>query len=111
MKNILFLCTANLNRSRTAEVYFSDRRPDNKYKSAGLSRKYCKQYDTTLCTIHLLNWADIIFVMEPMHIERIEENVGDLFFDKIICLEIEDKYTYMDSGLVEKLKIKIEDLL
>lgn len=37
--NILFLCTANKQRSKTAEELFSVMDKNNHYKSAGLSAK------------------------------------------------------------------------
>jgi protein-tyrosine-phosphatase len=48
--NILFLCTANLHRSRTAEDYFKSLDSTHTFKSAGLSEKYCTQ----LCSVELL---------------------------------------------------------
>ncbi|NQZ27818.1 MAG: phosphotyrosine protein phosphatase [Colwellia sp.] len=87
--NILFLCTANIQRSRTAEDHFSE--------------NYCKQHGTTVCTTDLLDWADRVFVMEPMHIERIEDNAGKHYLDEVEHLEIEDIYQYMQSDLVERL--------
>tara|TARA_R110000737_G_scaffold352084_1_gene396660 strand:+ start:685 stop:1032 length:348 start_codon:yes stop_codon:yes gene_type:complete len=101
--NILFLCTANIQRSRTAEDHFRENYLGHTYKSAGLSEKYCKQHGTTVCTTDLLDWADRVFVMEPMHIERIEDNAGKHYLDKVEHLEIEDIYQYMQSDLVEIL--------
>ncbi len=42
--NILFLCTANLNRSRTAEDFYRSTSAADQYRSAGLSQKYCQKY-------------------------------------------------------------------
>lgn len=99
--NILFLCTANIQRSRTAEDHFSENYNDHIYKSAGLSEKYCKQHGTTLCTTELLDWADKIFVMETMHLQRIEDYTGKHYLDKIESLAIRDIYQYMQPALVE----------
>jgi len=101
--NILFLCTANIQRSRTAEDHFRDSYPGHIYKSAGLSEKYCNQHGTTVCTTDLLDWADKVFVMEPMHIERIEDNAGRHYLDKVENLKIEDIYQYMQAALVQIL--------
>ena len=101
--NILFLCTANLNRSRNAADYFSSNGAGHHYKSAGLSQKYCQKYGTTLCTIELLRWADKIFVMEDIHVQRIAEHAGESYLYKIEVLNIDDVYQYMQSDLIELL--------
>ncbi|MEZ9140518.1 MULTISPECIES: hypothetical protein [unclassified Shewanella] len=101
---ILFLCTANLHRSRTAEDYFDSKCSYHEFKSAGLSEKYCKKHGTTLCTTKLLDWADKVFVMEGMHAERIITYAGQSYLEKLEILNIEDIYKYMQKELIEKLK-------
>lgn len=106
--NILFLCTANLNRSRTAEDYFREHHPlGYSFKSAGLSKKECERNNTCLCTVELLEWADKIFVMEAMHKTRIAENTGLTFIDKVINLNIPDIYKYKQTELIEILIKKV----
>lgn len=100
---ILFLCTANIQRSRTAEDHFRENYPEHTYKSAGLSEKYCKQHGTTVCTTELLDWADKVFVMETMHLQRIEEYAGKHYLDKVENLVIEDIYQYMHPALLQLL--------
>lgn len=68
--NILFLCTANIQRSKTAEEIFSRVDKTNKYRSAGLSYKYTQKMNSTMCTEDILQWADTTYVFEDMHIER-----------------------------------------
>ncbi len=92
--NILFLCTANKNRSRTAEDFFRQNHSyDYKFLSAGLSKKECARNHSQLCNIELLEWANRVFVMEQMHKERIVEYTGSKFLDKISVLGIEDIYS------------------
>ncbi|WP_134051633.1 phosphotyrosine protein phosphatase [Rheinheimera aquimaris] len=102
--NILFLCTSNLHRSRTAEDFFSSIAADHQYKSAGLSQKYCQIHGTTLCTTGLLEWADKIYVMEDLHVQRIAEHTGQSYLNKLEVLDIDDVYKYMQPELIEKLK-------
>lgn len=102
--NILFLCTANLHRSRTAEDYYRSISPIHVFRSAGLSQKYCQQYGTTLCTYELLAWADKVFVMEDVHVQLIAEHGGQSYLNKLEVLDIEDVYQYMQPELIEKLK-------
>lgn len=105
--NILFLCTANLHRSRTAEDYFKSVENKHVFQSAGLSEKYCTRYSTRLCTVELLDWADKVYVMESMHAERIAEYTDKLYLAKIEKLNIDDIYQYMQSELLEKLKSNV----
>ena len=102
--NILFLCTANLNRSKTAELHFASKDPVNVYRSAGLSEKECNRNGTRLCTEEMLEWADTIYVMEHTHIVRIEQYTGQRFLNKIINLDIPDVYSFGESTLIEQLE-------
>ncbi|MFS1421962.1 hypothetical protein [Shewanella sp. 10N.286.48.B5] len=52
--NILFLCTANIQRSKTAEELFRAANIGHQYRSASLSAKYVKKANSTLCTEELL---------------------------------------------------------
>ncbi len=101
--NILFLCTANIHRSRSAEDFFKSLESEHIFQSAGLSRKYCAKYGSRLCTIELLDWAEKIYVMELQHIERISEHVGERYLSKIEILHIDDIYQYMQPELLAKL--------
>ncbi len=103
--NILFLCTANLNRSKTAELHFAAKNPANAYRSAGLSEKECRRNGTTLCTEALLEWADVVFVMEDAHVRRIEQYTAQRFLNKIINLDIPDIYSFGDAALIEQLEL------
>jgi predicted protein tyrosine phosphatase len=98
--NILFLCTANIQRSKTAEEIFSCIDKTNEYRSAGLSYKYTQKMGSTLCTEEVLQWADEIYVFEDMHIERIRQHTGEQHLHKLINLQIEDKYQYFQRELV-----------
>ncbi|MDN3488018.1 hypothetical protein [Pseudoalteromonas sp. APC 3694] len=98
--NILFLCTANVQRSKTAEELFLAIDKSNNYKSAGLSEKYVSKVGTTLCTEDMLDWADKIYVFEKKHIDRIRQYTGEKHLHKIYNLNIEDKYQYFQRELV-----------
>ncbi|MDC3189523.1 hypothetical protein NQU96_07210 [Pseudoalteromonas elyakovii] len=98
--NILFICTANVQRSRTAEELFNALDNSNIYKSAGLSKKYVDKAGTTLCSEELLNWADKIYVFEDFHIEIISRYTDKKHIQKITNLNIEDKYQYFQRELV-----------
>lgn len=106
--NILFVCTANRHRSRTAEDYFRETEKGTySFLSAGLSKKECDRHQSRLCTTELLEWADKIFVMEQRHRKRIIEHTGSQFLRKIQVLDIEDVYRYNQRELIVLLKKKV----
>lgn len=106
--NILFLCTANIQRSRTAEEIFRCLDNSNEYRSAGLSAKYTQRMGSTICTEDMLVWADAIYVFEAMHIKRIREYAGEQYLDKVTNLGIADEYQYFQRELVLLLLEKVK---
>jgi predicted protein tyrosine phosphatase len=99
--HILFLCNANVHRSRSAEDFFRAESNSYIFKSAGLSEKYCTKYGSTLCTLELFEWADKVFVMEPQHKKRIADYAGERYLHKVEALDIEDIYQYMQPELLK----------
>ena len=100
--NVLFVCSRNQWRSRTAETVFRDDQ-NHKFRSAGTENEARIKINE-----NLVNWADLIFVMEKRHKQRMQEKFGSLLDDKkIIILEIADDYRYMDPELIESLKVSI----
>jgi len=96
--NILFICSRNKWRSRTAETIFKNDQ-EHSVKSAG-TEKAAK----IRVTEKLITWADQIFVMEKKHAERLRDKFGLLVDEKeIIVLDIPDDYKYMDSELIQLL--------
>ena len=74
--NILFVCSANKIRSVTAEDHFRKTRPDHVYDSAGTNEKICRQSGTTLLSIEQAEWANVIYVMENKHFDRIKKHLS-----------------------------------
>lgn len=95
--NILFLCTANIHRSKTAEDLFTLMYPNHAFMSAGLSEKECKRNGSNLCTEEVIDWADKIYYFEDRHRERFVEYVDKQNLEN---LNIADEFTYMQSELV-----------
>ncbi|VWL95139.1 low molecular weight protein tyrosine phosphatase family protein [Burkholderia lata] len=101
MTRALFLCSRNRLRSPTAEVVFAGW-PDVETDSAGLA----PDADTRL-SAEQLDWADVVFVMERAHKARLAAQFGaHLRHQKIVCLDIPDRYTYMQPELVTLLERK-----
>lgn len=102
MMKVLFICSRNRLRSPTAEQVFSDH-PGVECASAGLSND--AEYPVTP---ELIEWADLIFVMEKVHRKKLSENFRQyLWKARVICLDIPDKYEYMEPALVRILKEKV----
>jgi len=56
----------------------------------------------------LLGWADLIFVMEKRHGDRLRSKFSESLKGKnVICLQIPDNYEYMQPELVEILEAKL----
>jgi predicted protein tyrosine phosphatase len=101
MKRVLFVCGRNRSRSPTAENVFGDY-PDIEVASAGTS----PDADTPLST-ELVEWADIVLVMEPVHRRKLSTQFRtSLRTKRVVCLDIPDRYDFMDPELVQVLKAK-----
>ena len=104
--NILFVCSRNKWRSPTAEAIYKNS-VGHQIKSAGTepSAKICVSQKTIL-------WADIIFVMEKKHKQRLFDKFPvEIKNKKIIILDIEDEYKFMDEELIKMIKISVDPYL
>ncbi len=103
--NILVVCGKNKRRSRTAEHIFKN---DNRFKirSVGLSQRSDRKI-----TENDLRWANLIFVMEQEHRDKIWELYGKMQLPNIEVLNIADDYEFMDPELIEMLTERINDTL
>ncbi|MEL7123987.1 MAG: phosphotyrosine protein phosphatase [Bacteroidota bacterium] len=106
MKKVLFVCSANKQRSKTAEDYFSEIYPNLEFKSAGTNHKICAKEGTTPLTQDMIEWADKVFLMEEKHLKIIRDHLGNRFFNKMEVLNILDKYKYCQKELLEELNKK-----
>ncbi len=111
MKTILFICSANKDRSKTAEDYYSQRYPELHFDSAGTNKKTCYQLGTNYMSATQLDGADIIFVMEQKHVSAIKTIFGNQYFNKTTVLHIKDIYKYGSKDLIAVLESKIPSLL
>ena len=100
--NLVKVSTENRLRSPTAEAVFAEYAGINTI-SAGTNA-----YAETSISGDLIEWADIIFVMEKMHKTKISKKFPSLLKNKkLICLAIADHYDYMQPELVRLLKLKV----
>ena len=55
-----------------------------------------------------VDWADVIFVMEKMHLNKLRGRFRRYLDGKrVICLDIHDEYEFMDPVLVQLLQAKV----
>ena len=106
MKKVLFVCSANKQRSKTAEDYFSEKYPYMEFKSAGTNHIICAKEGTVPLKEDLMEWADKVFLMEEKHLRIIRDYLGNKFFNKMEVLNIPDKYKYYQKELLEELNKK-----
>ncbi len=63
-------------------------------------------------TSKLLVWADLIFVMEKHHKEKLNEKFPEETKNaEIIFLEIPDNYKFMDKELIEEIQLSVSSYL
>lgn len=98
--NILFVCTMNQWRSRTTQAIYN-KHTDHTVRSAGTSANARIKVNQLL-----LDWADIIFVMENKHRPILTEQ----FFikNKLIVLGIADEYQFMDPELIDTIRTAVD---
>ena len=104
--NLLFICSMNQWRSPTAEKVFQNLHGINT-RSAGISSKARQTVSHKD-----IKWADIIFVMENKHKQRLKADFRqEINFKKIYVLDIPDEYKFMDEELVEVLNQTVKPIL
>jgi predicted protein tyrosine phosphatase len=105
-QNLLFICSQNKLRSPTAEQVFSQY-PGIETLSAGTHNDAVTPLDA-----ELIDWADIVFVMEKIHLAKVRTKFRSILNGKrVICLDIPDDYAFMDPDLVRLLETKVPRFL
>jgi predicted protein tyrosine phosphatase len=106
MKRLLFVCSQNRLRSPTAEEVFSAW-PNVEVASAGLDNDAKIPVDA-----ELVEWADIIFVMEQTHLKKLTVSFKrHLKGQRVVCLDIPDRFSFMDPTLVRILEERVPKFL
>lgn len=101
--NVLFVCSRNQWRSPTAEAVYKDE-PGLSVRSAGTAPSA-----RVRLSVKSLAWADLIFVMEKRHRQRIVDRFGaEAIGGKVVVLDIADDYKYMDPELIEEIRAKVD---
>jgi predicted protein tyrosine phosphatase len=99
---LLFICSRNQWRSRTAEALFKNH-PAYEARSAGTENSA-----RIKVTDGHIGWADLIFCMERRHADRLRSRFPDELKGKtLIALRSPDDYSFMDPELVERLQTEL----
>jgi predicted protein tyrosine phosphatase len=106
LKRLLFICSRNKLRSPTAEQVFATW-SNVEVASAGLAADA-----ETPVTPDLVEWADIIFVMEKAHRTKLTGKFRQsLNGQRIICLNVPDRYDFMEPELVRLFTERVPKFL
>lgn len=104
--NILFVCSLNQWRSPTAENIYKNHSGIN-VKSAGTEPSAKIKLNSKI-----IDWADLIFVMEKKHKQRMLENFPiESKRKKIVILDIQDEFKYMNKELIEEIKSMVDNYI
>ncbi|MDX2007621.1 MAG: hypothetical protein SFU83_20465 [Meiothermus sp.] len=102
MQKLLFVCSRNLWRSPTAADLFVGSQ-SYEARSAGTEPSARRRVNEAL-----LRWADLIFVMEKRHCERLWQRFPEALHGKRVgVLDIPDQYSYGDPELVQLLRLSL----
>jgi predicted protein tyrosine phosphatase len=100
--NLLFVCSENRLRSPTGEEVFSI------YDGINAIGAGTNSDAETTVSGDLIEWADIIYVMEKTHRNKVSKKFKNLLKGKkLICLDIADNYERMDPILIRLLENKV----
>ncbi|HLD15019.1 MAG TPA: phosphotyrosine protein phosphatase [Candidatus Nanoarchaeia archaeon] len=99
---VLFICNQGKHRSRTASDIFKDRFETN----------YAGLFSENPVTEKQLSWADLIVVMEDFQRTEISKRFPKQYIKKrILSLDIADVYSYMQPELIDRLRLKMNQLI
>ena len=102
--NLLFICSENRLRSPTAENVFSAY-PGIQAIGAGTGA-----HAQTPVSRDLIEWANIILVMEKHHQDEVASTYKDVLKGKpLVCLDIPDHYEFMQPELINLLKERVPE--
>ena len=100
--HILFVCSENRLRSPTAAAVFSE------YEGVEAISAGTNTDCETPVSGDLIEWADVVLVMENSHRNKIAKKFRHLLKDKkLAVLNIPDDFDFMDPVLIRILKNRV----
>ncbi len=106
--NILFVCTANRDRSRSAEIYFQNKYPEYRFRSAGINEYLSTKHGGVSLRKYMLDCADRIICMEKCHSDFILSQFDIKYESKIEVLNLGDVEPFMAPALISMLEDKFQ---
>ena len=99
---VLFVCSQNRLRSPTAEQIFAS------WEGIETASAGTNHDAENPLTAELVAWAQLIFVMEREHRDKLSRNFrAQLKEQRVVCLDIPDRYDFMEPALIELLEAKV----
>jgi len=99
---VLFICSQNRLRSPTAEQVFAS------WEGIETASAGTNNDAENPLTAELVAWAQLIFVMERVHRDKLSKMFRAHIKDqRVVCLDIPDRYGFMDPALIELLEAKV----
>jgi len=106
--NILFICTANRDRSRTAEIYYQNKYPEHRFRSCGINKYLSEKHGGIHVKKYMLDIADRIICAENVHSDYIISKIDKKYISKIEILTLNDTDVFMTEDLINKLNNKFK---
>lgn len=99
---MLFICSQNRLRSPTAEQVFAS------WEGIETASAGTNNDAENPLTAELVAWAQLIVVMERVHRDKLSKKFREhLKEQRVVCLDIPDRYGFMDPALIELLEAKV----
>lgn len=103
-RKLLFICSRNQVRSVTAEKMYQGF-PGYEVRSAGT-----QPGARIKVTAGLLGWADIIFMMEKSHLNRVRQKFPEALEGKqVVVLGVPDEFDCMEPALIDELAARLSE--
>jgi predicted protein tyrosine phosphatase len=106
--NIIFICTSNTSRSITARVYFQNKYPELRFRSAGVNKFFSHRYGGVYLERYMMDTANRVVCMENVHHEIIKQRFGNDYDYKIEILDLGDTEGFMSDSLIKMLEQKFK---
>ena len=102
--NVLFICTANRDRSRTAEIHFQNKYPEHRFRSAGINKFLSERHGGIHVKKYMLDISDRIICAEFVHSDYIINQIDKKYISKIEIMNLGDTDTFMSENLISNLE-------
>lgn len=106
--HVLFVCSANVFRSRTAEIFFQNKYRDINIRSAGIDSRYTRIHNSVRLERRMVEVFDYVYCMEEEHKTYISQWFKPVP-SKVKVLGIEDVYNFMEGSLIHTLNEKLKN--